>query len=246
MNVWWKALVTVGTDVNSNQQVVDICEDVEKNDIWCLVKCCVWYHPYEVVVSNIVRKDFSCRIQELFSLYSKYEEHVVAIWEMWIDLHYKNAKDSLFDQQELLAFQCDLALQLWLPVVIHSRDAFEETMAVLQDFPDLVTYFHCWWYDPSCLDFLFGMIDEVYVWFCGNVSYKNADNLRESLSVVPKNSLLLETDAPYLTVQSQRWKINAPAKVSLLYEYVSEFLWMEVSDLVAMVWNNFRSLYHVL
>ena len=91
-----------------------------------------------------------------------------------------------------------------MPVVVHARDAFEETLAVVQDYADVTYYFHCWGYGHEEVEVLLESLPDVYIGFCGNVTYKNATVLRESLQVVPIDRLLLETDAPYLAPQIVR------------------------------------------
>ena len=82
-------------------------------------------------------------MQLLKDLYTQHREHIVGIGECGIDLHYENKDTSLVLQQEVFEQHCDLAQELDLPVVIHSRDGFPETFDVLKKYPDLTIYFHC-------------------------------------------------------------------------------------------------------
>lgn len=236
-------LVTVGTSYRSNEQVIRLCHDAKQENFPCLVKSTLWYHPYEVVSWSLCSSDFDLAIAQLEKLYRDNEHCVVAFGEAGIDLHYDNAHLCLVDQQKLLVLHCRLAVELNLPLVIHSRDAFHETLDVLKDFPDLVVYFHCWSYTTSSLHELLTTIDSVYVWFCGNLTYKSAQTLRESLSLLPLHKLLLETDSPYLSPQERRWKTNLPSNIRFLYDFVSQELWIPLSLLQKIVEENFRSLY---
>jgi TatD DNase family protein len=102
-------------------------------------------------------------------------------------------------QQELFVKHCELAQELKLPLVIHSRDGFQETLDILQNYKDLVIYFHCRGYGPEEYKILENMFPKLFIGFCGNVTYKKAQALRDTLDIVSDDKLLLETDAPYLS-----------------------------------------------
>jgi TatD DNase family protein len=242
---WWKWLVTVWTDAESIMRNVTISRTVDDEDIPCLVKSTAWYHPSVVINDIITDENLNDTLISLYESYSNHDMHIVAIGECWIDLHYEWSRDSLLMQQKLFAWQCQLALQLGLPLVIHSRDAFEETMIVLRDFPDLVVYFHCRWYWKDELEQVLSSFSTAYIWFCWNVTYKNSAALRESLSLVPVDSLLLETDAPYLTIQEKRGQFNAPDFIWHLYKYVAEYLSLDCDDLIDITGDNFRRIYQL-
>jgi TatD DNase family protein len=116
-------------------------------------------------------------------------------------------------QKELFALQCDLAQELNLPIVVHSRDEFNQTIDILQNYKSQTIYFHCWGYGPEEYRKLNDMFPNLFIGFCGNVTYKNAQALRDTLAIVDKNQLVLETDAPYLAPQVVRGQTNHPAFV---------------------------------
>jgi len=243
--VWGHGLVTVTIDEASAKRNILVCEEVESLDLPCLVKTTLWYHPYEVVRWAITKKNMADAFWSMLSLYEEHSEMVVALGECGVDLHYDGASKTLGLQQELFAVHCQRALETGMPVVVHSRDAFEETLVVAQDFPDLRFYFHCWGYDAAQLEILFSVLSDVYVGFCGNVSYKKADPLRASLAAMPLDRLLLETDAPYLSPQVKRGETNQPSYVSFLYDYVADLLWKDPSSLKQAVSKNFMDLYNL-
>ena len=86
-------------------------------------------------------------------------------------------------------------------------------------------------------------IKKLFIGFCGNVTYKNAQNLRDSLRAVPLDQLLLETDAPWLSPQVVRGTTNHPANVRYIYEFVAEQLHTEKNSLAQQLESNFRNLY---
>lgn len=85
----------------------------------------------------------------------------------------------------------------------------------------------------------------MFIGFCGNVTYKNAQNLRNSLLKVPLNHLLLETDAPWLSPQTVRGTTNHPANVKYIYEFVAEYLKIEKTSLFDQIESNFKNLYGI-
>jgi TatD DNase family protein len=87
---------------------------------------------------------------------------------------------------------------------------------------------------------------KLFIGFCGNVSYKNAQNLRDSLAKIPLDQLLLETDAPRLSPQAIRGSTNHPANVKYIYEFVSDFLHIEKTSLSDQIESNFKTLYNIL
>ena len=183
-------------------------------------------------------------MQWLKGLYSANRQYIVAIGETGIDVHYPNGPETLETQKTLFIEHCKMARELNLPLVVHSRDAFEETLKILKDYTDLVIYFHCRGYGPEQIRILQDMkIKKLYFGFCGNITYKKTEELRESLKLVPLTQLLLETDAPYLTPQAVRGQDNHPANVRYIYEFVSELLNISPEALSEQLEANFRDVY---
>lgn len=87
--------------------------------------------------------------------------------------------------------------------------------------------------------------EHLYIGFCGNITYKKAEELRETLKLVPLTQLLLETDAPYLTPQIVRGEDNHPANVRHIYDSVSENLNIAPEALSEQILSNFRSIYKI-
>ncbi len=177
------------------------------------------------------------------TLVLEHREEVVAIGECGIDLHYVNTPENLTLQKDLFQQQLDLARALELPVVIHSRDAFDETLEILKEYPDLKIYFHCWGYSPEKIKKLFTVFPKLWIGFTGNVSYPKAQEIRDSLAVVPRERLLMETDAPYLSPQKVRGKTNQPVYIQYVYQFIAEQLMISEKQLAQQIEKNFRAFY---
>lgn len=243
-DIWGVALVNVWADHEYNQNAIHISKN---NSSKVEILSVIWLHPYEIVErwnkkklsKEFVDKNFKiCKDLILDNI-----EFVHWIWESGIDLHYDGAEKNIKLQKHLFKLHCNLAQKLSLPLVIHSRDAFEETFDVLKDFPKLKIYFHCRGYSELEIQKLEQNFENLRIGFCGNISYPRADNLRSSLRAIKNSKLLIETDAPYLNIQELRWKQNEPANIKYTYEYIAKRLKTDLEELSNTIEKNFLNLY---
>lgn len=236
---WWTAIINAWADIEYNNNGIQISNDY----IWDVyVKCTIWLHPYEVVIGNVNEENIEEEIKNLKKIYIKNKKHIVAIWEAGIDTHY-NGEIKIELQKKLLKMQCDLAYELNLPIVIHSRDDFDDTIEILKDYKNLKIYFHCRWYGPKEVTILQKEFENIWIGFCGNITYPKAQNIRDSLMVCDIENILIETDAPYLSPQNLRGQTNSPANVKHIYEFISKELNIELNNLNSKVNKNFDELY---
>lgn len=241
---WWgKWLINIWVNDSRNKLWIEISKSSKK--INCIVKNTIWYHPDEIISQNVLVKDFILQITNLKKTYDENKDFIVWIWECWIDMHYNNSFGTEKHQQELFALHCDLAQQLKLPIIIHSRDWFDLTLDVLKNYKNLKIYFHCWWYWPDEIKKIDKEFTNYFIWFAWNLTYPKAIDLKESLKIIDLNKLLLETDAPYLSPQTQRWKTNEPIFVKYIYDYVWAFLNISQNILQKNIEKNFKSLYEL-
>jgi TatD DNase family protein len=185
-------IVSVGTDPVSWAQTLDIAERHES------VYMAVGLHPHEATPS------FDLSELERLLPHPK----VVAVGEIGLDYYRDYAPHDA--QAKLFIYQLGLAKQANLAVVIHNRAADEDTVSILRQWFDGTVVLHCF-SSPALLDD--ALEHGWYVSFAGNVTYKNADDLREAARAVPAERLLTETDCPYLAPQPVRGRTNEPAYV---------------------------------
>jgi TatD DNase family protein len=145
------------------------------------------------------------RVSDLRDLFA--DAKAVAVGETGLDYYREYAPHE--EQRRLFQAQLDLAAELGKPVVIHTRAADDDTVAMLEGFPGTVIL-HCF-SSPPLLDP--ALEHGWYVSFAGNVTYPKAPELREAAARVPAASLLAETDSPYLAPQPERGRRNEPAFV---------------------------------
>jgi TatD DNase family protein len=157
-----------------------------------------------------------------------------AIGETGLDYYRDNAPRE--DQRRAFELHADLARRLELPLVIHTRAAEQDTLAVLRDRADgLTVVMHCF----SMPDHLDECVERGYMCsFAGNVTYRGAEALQRAAAEVPDELLLVETDSPYLAPQPLRGKRNQPANVVLTARFVAELRGVSYEQLERTVEAN--------
>jgi TatD DNase family protein len=160
---------------------------------------------------------------------------VVAIGEIGLDYHWNAAPAAV--QEQVFRAQLALARDLKLPVVIHSRDAQEDTIRILRDVargqPGIMHSFSGdWAYAEACLEVGFMLS------FSGPVTFTKAVTLHEVAKRVPAHRILTETDCPYLAPHPRRGTRNEPANVRLVAEQIARLRDISLEAIAAIVWQN--------
>jgi TatD DNase family protein len=212
-------MLTVGTDGASSRAALGAAEAFPN------VYAAVGRHPNEA-------KGFDeADLAELRALAA--HERCVAIGETGLDFYRETAPPV--DQRRAFAAQIALARETGKPLVIHTRAADDATLAQLDEADGCSVVIHCFSM-PSRLD---ECLERGYaISFAGNVTYKNAADLAAAARRVPEDSLLVETDAPYLTPQVVRKERNQPAFVAHTVAFLAELRGVTVEDLGAAVERN--------
>jgi TatD DNase family protein len=186
-------VVTIGTGIESCRRALAIAEAEHG------VVAALGIDPHRAATAEAERVD---EVRELLA-----HPKVVAVGETGLDGHH--GVETLVEQRRLFDAQLALASEAGLPVVIHSREATAETAEALEQFAGTVVL-HCF-SEPGLLP---AALERGYfVSFAGNVTYPNAEALREAACRVPANRLLAETDSPYLAPQPVRGRRNEPMHV---------------------------------
>jgi TatD DNase family protein len=156
----------------------------------------------------------------------------VAVGEAGLDYHYGG--DRRDEQRSLFRAQLDLATELGLPIVVHTREANEDTEAMLDGHGGTVVM-HCF-SEPALLDA--GIEHGWYFSFAGNATYPKAQALRDAAACAPADRILVETDSPYLAPQPVRGRRNEPAFVTHTLAALAAVRGEEPGDLAARVDAN--------
>jgi TatD DNase family protein len=164
---------------------------------------------------------------------------VIAWGEIGLDYYYDNSPRDV--QVEVLRRQIRTARGMDLPIIIHSRDADDETVAILTEECDDDDFrggiMHCFGGTPQMAENLMEL--GFLISFAGNVTFKKAENLREAARVVPLDKLLVETDCPFLTPIPFRGKRNEPAYVEHTARFLAELHGVEFETLAERTTRNF-------
>jgi TatD DNase family protein len=144
---------------------------------------------------------------------------VKAIGEIGLDYHYEESPSREI-QQSAFTKQMELAEKLNLPVVIHDRDAHEDTLNILKKFPKVIGVIHCF---SGSVDFARECLKlGYYIGFTGVVTFKNAKKIVEVVKDVPIDRILLETDCPYMTPEPNRGKRNRSDYIEYIAEKIAD------------------------
>jgi TatD DNase family protein len=199
------AIINIGTDLASSRAAIALADRFPQ------LYATVGLHPHEAATFT----------GETGSALADLARHpkVVAIGETGLDYYYQHSPR----EAQLTAFraQLELAHVAGLPVVVHSRDAKEETLRLLAETaPGRKGVLHCFTGDLDMAERAIGM--GFYISFSGIVTFKNAGPLREVAKALPLESIIIETDCPFLTPTPHRGKRNEPAFVVRVAEQLAE------------------------
>lgn len=166
---------------------------------------------------------------------------VRAVGETGLD-YFRTEKPGRHAQQRSFEAHIEIAKKHAIALQIHDRDAHDDVIrTLLRVGAPEYTVFHCFSGDAEmarlCAD------NGWFLSFAGNVTFKNADNLREALSVIPRDRILVETDAPFLTPMPHRGRPNAPYLLPLTLRFMAEHLGTDVAHLAAQVSSNTELVY---
>ncbi|OGW63408.1 MAG: hydrolase TatD [Nitrospirae bacterium RBG_16_64_22] len=220
-------IVSISTDAASARETVGLAEKFEG------VFASVGVHPHDA--GKIRPGD----LEDLLALAA--HPKVVAWGEIGLDYHYDHSPRDV--QREMFRRQINLARTAGLPLVIHTREADADTLAVLEDerAGELGGVFHCfsgdWSLARTALDMGF------HVSFSGIVTFKKAEVLRGVARMIPSDRLLVETDAPFLAPVPFRGKRNEPARLSLVAACLAEVRSLPVEEIVRVTTENAARLF---
>lgn len=222
-------IITVGTTLESSRQAVAIAEKYD------FIYASVGIHPHEVKFVS------GSAYAELGTL-AKHEK-VVAYGEIGLDYYYEHSPRSL--QKEQFRAMLREARELELPIIVHDRDAHEDTMEILSEewSPELGGVLHCFSGDVALANKAIAMGLSISI--AGPVTFPKAEGLREVVRQIPIENLLIETDAPYLAPQPMRGKRNEPAYVRHTAEAIARIKGLSFDDVGRITSYNAMQLFGI-
>jgi TatD DNase family protein len=174
----------------------------------------------------------------------------VALGECGLDFHRPEFFDFIEKQKSVFAAHIMLAHKYKKPLVVHSRDAADLTLEILNEYRDKLNngvLIHCMSY---CADFAASVqkiLPDVYFAFGGAITYgKNLEAMAESIRAVPAERILIETDAPYLTPEPVRGKVNEPKYMAYTARRIAEILNLTVAEVARITTENAKRFYGIV
>ncbi|MDP0587869.1 MAG: TatD family hydrolase [Candidatus Endonucleobacter bathymodioli] len=220
-------ILCVGTDLKHADQIIELAETYSS------IYASIGIHPLEC-------KSDMLEAEELLQYASHLQ--VVGIGETGLDYYY--AKENKIVQQSCFVAQLQVASQAKLPIIVHTRDAKADTLALIRSYActEAAGVLHCftesWDMAKAAMDMNF-MIS-----ISGIVTFANASELRDVVKKIPFDRLLIETDAPYLAPVPHRGKPNEPAFLADVARYVAELKNISLEELAEHTTNNFHRLFN--
>ncbi len=166
---------------------------------------------------------------------------IKAIGEIGLDYHYEDIPREV--QKRAFRMQMALAKELDLPVIVHERDAHEDGMKFVEEFPEVTGVFHCY---SGSAEMAKRLVDRGwYIGFTGVLTFKNARKAVETAASIPLDRIVLETDCPYMSPEPFRGKRNDPTKLYRMAEKLGEIRGLTVEQVQDITLENGRRLYRI-
>lgn len=219
-----KFVINVGYDMSSSFSAVQLADEYEK------FYAIIGMHPHD-------SKDYNDGFEDNLIKIAKSNKKVIAIGEIGLDYHYDLSERNI--QREVFLKQAFLAKKIGKPISVHTREAANDTYVILKDVygkNDAKGVIHSFSYSKEMAKLYMDM--GFYLSFSGPITFKNAQRLRDVVSYVPLERILVETDCPYLTPVPNRGKRNNPLYVKYVIEKIAEIKDLSVNEVCLATYKN--------
>ena len=220
-------VVNIGYDLESSEISVDYANK------YSFVYATIGFHPDEI-------EGYSDEAEKKLEELAK-NKKVLAIGEIGLDYHWMTRPKE--EQWEIFRRQLRLARKLNKPVVIHTREAMEDTINILNEFPDITGILHCY---PGSVETAKRMIDRFYLGIGGVLTFKNARKLVDVVTDIPIEKLVIETDCPYMAPTPYRGQRNEPIYTEEVAKKIAELKNISYDEVVRITNENTRKAYRML
>ena len=220
-------LLSIGVDLPTSKLNIELAEKYKE------IYCTVGIHPN---LTTAIKKDHLEELQSLINLSNK----IIGIGETGLDYYRDHDKKLQFFYFEE---QIKIAKKFNLPVIIHTRDAEDDTYSIIKKYFDnnLKFIIHCF---SGSVEFATKCIDlGGYISFSGNITFNNAESIRAVCKQIDIERILIETDSPYLSPYPFRGKKNHPTNVRYVCDKISEIKKIDTSIVSQITTNNFNSIF---
>lgn len=222
-----EGIVSIGFDLESSQKSVELAKKYN------FVHAVVGVHPVDISKYN---DEVEKEIEKLVLN----EEKVVAIGEIGLDYHWM--ADPKEVQAEGFRKQMALAERVKKPVVIHTREALQDTLDILAEFPNVGGILHCY---PGSYEAAKPFLDRYFLGIGGTLTFKNNKKTKELVEVLPLEKIVIETDCPYLTPVPFRGKRNEPIYTKYVAEEIARIKNISVEEVIKITTENAKKIYGI-
>jgi TatD DNase family protein len=234
-----EVVITIGSDLAGNRGGLELSAQHD------FIYCAVGFHPHDAkdftgeIFNQIQDWAKQFKIQDLKSRIQG--SKVVAIGEIGLDYHYDNSPREV--QQEVFLKQLQLAKELDLPAIIHSREAKKDTIDIIKRSAVNRGVFHCFSGDMDMAEQAMAL--GFHISIAGPVTFRHANRLKEIARAIPDEYLLIETDAPYLTPEPFRGRRNEPAYLVYTAQEVAALRGISLQDISRITTLNAKQLFRI-
>ena len=228
-NIGIKKILTISTSTNSFERILKI---IELDDI-IFGTCGI--HPHETEKEVMNKEDIINNI--------KRNKKVIAIGETGLDFYYNHSNRK----KQIASFKSHIeaSLELKIPVIVHSRNAENETFDILNSYrnenPKILL--HCFTGSKELANKLMNL--NTFFSSSGIITFKNSNDLQETFKNIPNDRLLIETDSPFLAPVPMRGKVNEPSFIKFTAQKLAELKNVSFEEITNITTNNFNSLFSI-
>ena len=222
-----EGIVSIGFDLESSLKSIELANR------YSFVNAVIGVHPMDI-------KKYNDKVEKELERLALTEKKVVAIGEIGLDYHWmEDPKDV-----QIAGFrkQMELAERVKKPVVIHTREALQDTLDVLKDYKNVGGILHCY---PGSLEAAKPFLDRYYLGIGGTLTFKNNKKTKELVKNLPLEKIVLETDCPYLTPVPFRGKRNEPIYTKYVAEEVARIKEISVEEVIKVTTENAKKIYGI-
>ena len=181
------------------------------------------------------------RVLERYRQLCAENKKIRAIGEIGLDYHYEDIPRDI--QKRAFRAQMDLARELKMPVIVHEREAHQDGMEIVTEFPEVTGVFHCFSGSAEMAKWLISR--GWYVGFTGVLTFKNARRALEAAAAVPRDRVVLETDCPYMSPEPFRGKRNDPTRLYRMAEALAGVWGVPTEEAERITFENGKRLYQL-
>lgn len=244
-----EAIITVGSDLKGNLGSLDLSKKYD------FIYSSIGIHPHDAkdfsdnICAQIKKwagdyklSDPGCRIPDKKITHSlSVKPKVVAIGETGLDYHYDHSPHDI--QKKVFRKHIDIAMELGLALIVHSRDAKKDTLEILKKSGINKGVLHCFSGDMDMAEKVMAM--GFYISIAGPVTFKNSKMPAEIVKAIPDSYLLVETDAPYLAPEPHRGKRNEPSYIEMTAQKIADIREVSFEDVARVTTLNAKKLFNI-